>query len=102
MVASMIAELAKGGDPAFEPIEFTPGFAELDDTAKGYARSLAKLLAERPELSLKLCRRSTAQDMDRIPPGAMACFPAARPATEMGRNHDQDGQGRGHPGAASL
>ena len=74
MVASMIAGLAKGGVPTFEPIEFTPGSAELSEAAKGYAKSLAKLLAEHPHLTLKVCGRSTAQDMDRISVAARAAL----------------------------
>ncbi len=66
MIASMLSNAEKGTGPAFEPIEFLPGSAELDEAGKRYADDLAKLLAEHPKLSLKVCSRLTVQDLDKL------------------------------------
>ena len=66
MVASLLSGVAKGTGPAFDPIEFTPGSAELSEAGKSYADDVAEFLAERPKLSLRVCGRSTAQDMKRL------------------------------------
>jgi peptidoglycan hydrolase-like protein with peptidoglycan-binding domain len=78
LVASMLGGIAEGGGPRFESIEFAPGSAELSEVAKGYAAALAQLLAERPELSLRLCGRATAQDMQAVAVDARSS--ARRPA----------------------
>jgi len=66
MVASLLSGVAKGTGPAFEPIEFMPGSAELSEAGKSYADAVAEFLAERPKLSLRVCGRSTAPDMKRL------------------------------------
>ena len=62
----MLSNAEKGTGPAFESIEFLPGSAELDEAGKRYADDLAKLMAEHPKLSLKVCSRLTAQDLDKL------------------------------------
>lgn len=37
--------------------------AKRDDTGRGYANNMAELLVERPRVKLKVCGRSTAQDI---------------------------------------
>ncbi len=64
MVASMLEGASKGGGPSFEPIGFAPGSKELDAAGISNADGVAQLLAEHPGLSLKVCGRSTAQDME--------------------------------------
>jgi hypothetical protein len=54
LVISMMAELAKGGGVSFESIEFAPGSAELGEAGKRYVDAVARLLAEHPQLSLKV------------------------------------------------
>jgi peptidoglycan hydrolase-like protein with peptidoglycan-binding domain len=66
MIASMLSNAEKGAGPAFQPIEFQPGSAELDAAAKSYADDLSELLAERPKLSLNVCSRLTRQDLDEL------------------------------------
>jgi peptidoglycan hydrolase-like protein with peptidoglycan-binding domain len=66
MVISLLSRLAKGGGPSFEPIVFAPASAELDDAGRGYADEVAMILKERPKLSLKICGRSTSQDMQQL------------------------------------
>ena len=66
MIASMLSNAEKGAGPAFQPIEFQPGSAELDAAAKSYADDLTELLAERPKLSLNVCSRLTRQDLDEL------------------------------------
>jgi hypothetical protein len=66
LIASMLASLADSSGPAFVSIEFSPGSAELNQGGKSSADSLARLLSERPELSLTLCGRLTAQDRSAV------------------------------------
>lgn len=66
MVASMLSKVAKGTGSAFEPVAFAPGSAELDEAARGYADDIAEFLANHPKLVLKVCGRSTAQDMQQL------------------------------------
>jgi len=77
MVASILAGVAKGSGPSFEPIEFAPGSVELSDAGKGYADGIVQLLAEHPKLSLKVCGRSTAQDMEHFMSEASPAKPSA-------------------------
>jgi hypothetical protein len=85
LIASMLVSLADSSGPAFVSIEFSPGSAELDRGGKSSADSLAKLLSERPELSLKLCGRFTARDRTAV--------------TSAARTHSrQDANARGLPG----
>jgi len=100
MVASMLEGASKGGGPSFEPIGFAPGSKELDAAGISNADDVAQLLAEHPGLSLKVCGRSTAQDMEhfmsqaapvRLPASGVKARPGqseARPAQES----DQAGQ----------
>jgi len=60
IVVSMVEGIADGGGPAFEPIEFAPGSTQLTEAGRRNADAVAKLLAEHPKLSLKVCGRSTA------------------------------------------
>jgi len=66
MIAAMLSNAEKGTGPVFEPIEFLPGSAELDEAGKRYADDLAELLAEHPKLSLRVCSRLTVQDLDKL------------------------------------
>ena len=63
LAVSLLSKLAKGGGPAFEPIVFAPGSAELDDAGRAYADKVAEFLQGHPKLSLKICGRATAQDL---------------------------------------
>ena len=62
MIAGMISSKKEGGGVAFQPIKFKPGSTELDAAARLYADELAKLLQERPVLSLKVCGVTNAED----------------------------------------
>ena len=66
LIASMLASLADSSGPPFVSIEFSPASAELNQGGKSSADSLAKLLSEHPELSLKLCGRFTARDRNAV------------------------------------
>ncbi|MBT8039078.1 MAG: DUF748 domain-containing protein, partial [Gammaproteobacteria bacterium] len=50
MVVSMLSGVAKSTAPAFDPIVFAPGSAELDETARAYAEDIAEFLAKHPKL----------------------------------------------------
>ena len=91
MVVSMVEGVVKGSGPTFESIEFAPGSAEFSEAGKRNADAVAKLLAEHPKLSLKVCGRSTAQDMERF----MAEAGAAAPPVAGGK--DQTGQSKAEP-----
>jgi len=62
LVASIVADLSKGGGPSLKAIEFVPGSAALTPAGRRYADAAAKLLEEHPRLSLSLCGRATAKD----------------------------------------
>jgi hypothetical protein len=66
LIASMLVGLVEGSGPTFEPVEFAPGSSELSEIGKGYLDSLTKLLAKHPDLSLKVCGRSTIADVDAV------------------------------------
>jgi len=66
LAVSLLSKLTQGGGPAFEPIVFTPGSAQLDEAGRSYADEVAKFLRERPKVSLKLCGRATAQDLAQL------------------------------------
>jgi peptidoglycan hydrolase-like protein with peptidoglycan-binding domain len=78
LAVSLVSKLAKGSGPAFEPILFTPGSAELDDTGRSYVDKLAEFLNKHPKLSLKLCGRATAQDLAQL---STAAAIGAQPAS---------------------
>jgi hypothetical protein len=62
LVVSMLAGLTKGNAPSLEAIEFAPGSANLTITGRRYADDVAKLLEQKPRLSLKVCGRACAKD----------------------------------------
>jgi peptidoglycan hydrolase-like protein with peptidoglycan-binding domain len=90
MVASMLGRLAKTAGPALAPIEFAPGSAELDEAGKRYANDVLELLAKHPKLSLKVCGRSTAQDMAQFM--TQAAPPTPRASDEKGKAAQPDAQ----------
>jgi hypothetical protein len=63
LVASILADLTKGGGPSLDAIEFVPGTATLIQGHRRYADDVAKLAKQRPRLSLKVCGRATAKDV---------------------------------------
>ena len=50
----------------FDPLAFTPGSAQLDDTHKEQLENLAKLLGERPQIHLTLCGFTNLNDRDKM------------------------------------
>ena len=66
LALSMLSKLGKGGGASFEPVEFAPGSAELDDTARQYLDTVVVFLNEHPKLSLKVCGRATALDRQEL------------------------------------
>ncbi len=91
MVASMLSGVAKGAAPGFEPIEFAPGSAELSESGKRYAEGVVTLLSERPKLSLKVCGRSTAQDLEQLTTaGENAAEGGAKRSRKTGTKQEQD------------
>ena len=76
LAVSLLSKLAKGGGPAFEPILFAPGSAELDEAGRRYVDEVAKFLKEHPKLSLKLCGRATARDLEQLRTAAAEKFQA--------------------------
>jgi peptidoglycan hydrolase-like protein with peptidoglycan-binding domain len=62
LAVSMLSKIGKGGGASFEPVEFAPGSAELDDTDRAYLDNVVAFLNEHPRLSLKVCGRATAMD----------------------------------------
>ncbi len=58
-------------DIDLEPIVFKPGAAELDEDGLRFADALARLLAERPKLSVTVCGVATAADFEAYTAGAL-------------------------------
>ncbi len=63
---SMLASAAGGGNLSFKPIAFPPGQATLAPEGKVLADNLAKMLKERPKLSLRVCGKSTPEDLQAL------------------------------------
>jgi peptidoglycan hydrolase-like protein with peptidoglycan-binding domain len=63
MIVSLLADVLKAETPALQPVEFAPGSPVLNEIGRTYLNDLATLLSEHPGVSLKICGRSTAQDM---------------------------------------
>jgi len=53
-----------------DPMKFDAGSAQLTERDRKYATKLAKLLEDRPRLSLRLCGRATPQDRQAAPAAA--------------------------------
>jgi len=96
MAVSLLSEVAKGTAPAFESVAFAPGSAELDEAARVYADDIAEFLAKHPKLVLKVCGRSTAQDMQQFTGTGGA--PVKSGQTEAAEQTTQQGQ---QPGQAT-
>jgi peptidoglycan hydrolase-like protein with peptidoglycan-binding domain len=64
LVVSVLTKKDRGEKITFEPMTFAPGSAELDRGAREYAGQLLRLLEEHPRLSLKVCGRATARDLE--------------------------------------
>ncbi|MBK8176483.1 MAG: DUF748 domain-containing protein [Rhodospirillales bacterium] len=77
---ALIASVAGGGGMTFEPVPFEPNSSALNGTAKDMAAGLVRVLTERDKLSLKVCGRSTIQDLD------AALVEAGAPASGPGRD----------------
>jgi hypothetical protein len=60
----MLTKKDRGERMTFEPMTFAPGSAELDRGARKYAGQLFRLLEEHHRLSLKVCGRATARDLE--------------------------------------
>ncbi|MGB5560829.1 MAG: DUF748 domain-containing protein [Sedimenticolaceae bacterium] len=94
MVASLLSGVAKGAAPAFEPVVFAPGSAELDEAARIYADDIAEFLAKHPRLVLKACGRSTARDMQNLVAagGAVTASDTAKSQAEAAAGTTQQGK----------
>lgn len=75
MVMSLLSDVTKDTGAGLEPIQFAPGSTDLDAGARRYADSMAKLLAERPKLKVKVCGRATARDMAHLTGTAIEVAP---------------------------
>lgn len=91
MAVSILEGIFEGSSSTLEPIEFAPGSVELGEAGKRYADDLVRLLAERPRLSLRVCGRSTAQDMQQF------VFEADAAAPPAARGKDQAGAAEVRP-----
>ncbi len=61
-----IAGAVGGGGPSFKPIPFAPGAATLAPEAQVFTDNLAKMLKERPKLTLRVCGRSGVDDLQAL------------------------------------
>ena len=53
----------------FDPVEFTPGSAEISNSSKQQLEKLSKLLSEKPQIHLTLCGVTNQQDVFALYPG---------------------------------
>ncbi len=93
---TMVALLKMASDEAsavqLNPIEFAPGDDGLDETDRDYLTKLAKVLKERPKISIKICGMATASDRQAIAQArAAAANPkeAKEPERKAGRGEAQ-------------
>jgi outer membrane protein OmpA-like peptidoglycan-associated protein len=61
---ALVAGAIGGSGVALKPVVFAPGEAKLDATGAAFANALAKMLQERPRLTLQVCGRATAADLE--------------------------------------
>jgi hypothetical protein len=61
-----LASAVGGGGVSFKPIAFAPGAATLGPEAQVFVDNLAKMLKERPKLSLHVCGKSTPADLQAL------------------------------------
>jgi hypothetical protein len=54
--------VTKTGGVRLDPIVFSAGASELDDVGRGLSEKIAKLLDEKPKLSIKVCGKATKAD----------------------------------------
>ena len=66
LIAGIITSADNGSGMTFKPVQFAPGESELDEEASNYLKNLVTLLGDRPKLSLDVCGRSTASDLDHV------------------------------------
>ncbi len=53
-----------------DPMPFAPGSAKLTENDRAYAAKVARLLTDRPKVTLRLCGRATPKDRDATAPAA--------------------------------
>jgi hypothetical protein len=82
LAVSLLSKIGEVGRPSFDPVEFAPGSAELDATGKLYVDKIADFLTDHPKLSLKLCGRSTPQDLAQLTE-AVKTEQVSKPAPEQ-------------------
>lgn len=83
-LASLLSKVGEGG-VAFNPIPFPPGLAELPDDSRSMADNLARLLDERPRLTLRVCGRGVAADYEALTSSAAE---QRQQAAEAARSQD--------------
>jgi hypothetical protein len=80
-IASLLSSAA-GSAMSFQPIVFPPELAELSAEGKTYLDNLARLLAERPKLSISVCGTATAKDLEAyLAKAGQPAIPSAPTAT---------------------
>jgi peptidoglycan hydrolase-like protein with peptidoglycan-binding domain len=92
LALSMLSKIGKGGGASFEPVEFAPGSAELDDTSRQYLDSVVAFLNEHPKLSLKVCGRATALDRQQLVASAPSQTRQQTGATQTPEAHTESAQ----------
>lgn len=61
-----LATAVGGGGPSFKPIPFEAGAATLTPEAQTFTSNLAKMLKERPKLSLRVCGKTSNEDLQAL------------------------------------
>jgi hypothetical protein len=68
--AVMVGKMVTGNSLSFQPVEFSPGGSELSADHQAYLIELAKLLSDRPKVSVKLSGIATTADRRAMSGGA--------------------------------
>ncbi len=79
-----IAGAVGGGGPSFKPIPFAAGAATLGPEAQVFTDNLAKMLKERPKLSLRVCGKSGGEDLQALRARGELPQPAPPAAAQQG------------------
>lgn len=80
-----VGALVGGRGPSFKPIPFAAGAATLNPEATVFTDNLAKMLKERPKLSLRVCGKAVDEDLQALRAHGELPQPAPSAPAQQGR-----------------
>ena len=81
---SLFASTDSKGGVAFNPIAFKPGSTQLEQDGINIARGLADMMQKRPQMTVNVCGRATAQDLSAYASQKGLELPKALPPADAG------------------